>query len=206
MNIQDLVSSIKRIELKQLIVGDIEEEYLDVINSALFEVFTRFKIMSSIHIFHSQSGGIYLKTELPDDVAAITSLTRVSKSGSVTSINVNDNSIDSNVSQIGFKTFVVSVFEAEDKYIFSYVQTPPRLTIDNVATISMEIPEILVEPIRAFAGYKAHISQDSSDERARSETMNRLSIYEKAAQSALNTGANFGGRTSNRKLEDRGFM
>jgi len=209
MRLREIIHIAKTTELKQIIVGEDDDQVLSLLNLALIEVYGVLNLIQeeqTIPINPGQSR--YL---LQDNTLRI--LQVFDQEGNELPINdPNDprsvfhptpyelHVTEPNMSGSGGDT----PYEKPLTHLSVIISTtPPFVYKDNIDTVDLIVPTWLLEPILAYMGYRAYISMNGDRQ---TEMSSHYERYTAAMQNIKKTGFLNLGVTTNLKAKERGFV
>lgn len=202
MRLQEIITILKDTELKQIIVGEDDDQVYSLLNLALIDVYGKFDILTEEQLITMSSTKTrYSLIEKSQKVKTVYSKTTINPDY-FREIPLNDiNSIESVFTPEPFILFVPNPVDGKQLSVL-HVVTPPYITKQNINTIDFKVPPQLLEPLVNYIGYRAYISMNGDDQ---TESSSHYRRYIRSCNDVLRRGLNNYSIITNTKQYDRGF-
>ena len=207
MRLQEIIHIAKITELKQIVVGEDEDQVIGLLNLALIEVYGRLNLIQEEQIIHVLNG--VSRYSLQENILRMISV--FSQDGE--EIPVNDpNDPRSIYHPTPFELHVPepAVFNAESIYKKPLTRlsilmstTPPYVTKENVDSLDLIVPTWALEAILSYMAYRAFLSMNGDQQ---SEAGSQAARYEKSIKDIYKNGFLNQGVLTNLKAEIQGFI
>jgi hypothetical protein len=189
-------------ELKQIVVGENEDEVIAYLNLALVDVYSQFNVLEEEQIITM----IKDKTRypLPDNNMRVTAAFRKfeDKSDKTESLPLNDiNHEDSVFTPTPYILHVPNPVEGDIISLIIAV-SPPFITKANIDTVDFMVPAQFLEPILSYISYIAYKSMNAD---ANTENAARYNIYLRSSNDVRKRGLLNNSIMTNTKTIQRGF-
>ncbi len=202
MRLSDIVTILKNTELKQIIIGEDDDQIISLLNMALIDVYGRFNILQEEQVITLVAGKtrynlqnnlqrvlqVYAKTDPQNDKHE--------------EIPIND--INDDRSVFTPQPYILHVPNPVDATEISVMLsvTPPWVTRANIDTVDFVIPPQLMEPIVNYVGYRAYISMNGDEA---TESTAHYKRYSRSVNDVEKRGLVHYSILTNTKTTDRGF-
>jgi hypothetical protein len=202
MRLKEIIQVLRDTELKQIIVGEDDDQIYSLLNMALIDVYGKFDILQEEQLITMEKNvwryriqdnvqrvlQVYGKTH-PDDDEAI-------------ELPINDINDDRSVfTPTPYILHVPNPIPGEQLSLMLSV-TPPLVTKDNVNILDFIIPPQLLEPIVNYVGYRAYLSVNGDQQY---ESSSHYQRYLRSCNDVYRRGLTPQSILTNVKLDDRGF-
>lgn len=207
MRLKQIYDILVKTELKQIVVGEDEEQVIALMNLALIEVYSKFAILQEEQIIRTTAGvtryNLYDKSQKVLQVF-FRDMNENPANGDDSFCEVPINDINSDDSVFTPQPYILHVPNPKDGGVYSVMQvvTPPYITKENIDTLDMNIPEQYLEPILYYAAYRAYKSMNGDQQ---TEISSHLQTYMAACNEVYKKGMAEASMMTNLKLSNRGF-
>jgi hypothetical protein len=207
MRLKELFDILKNTELKQIIIGEDDQQVLDLLNLALIEVYGKFNILTEeqiIQVVQNQT-----RYRLQDNSQRVVQvyyrdIAKEPLLGEDAFIEVPLNDINDDESVFTPQPYVLHIPNPDTGRIYSVIQTviPPLVTKDNIDTLDFIIPPQFIDPIMFYAAYRGYKSMNGDE---RTEIGSHWRAYVQACKEVYKKGMINYSMMTNFKLYDRGY-
>jgi len=208
MRIRELFNILKNTELKQIVIGEDDQQVLDLLNLALIEVYGKFNILTEEQVIEIVPG--QTRYRLQDNSQRVLQVYyRNTKENPLTGcdqfIEVPINDINCDESVFTPQPYVLHIPNPDDGRIYSVIQTvlPPYVTSANINTLDFIIPPQFIDPIMFYAAYRGYKSMNGDEQ---TEIGSHWRAYMSACDEAYRKGMVNYSMLTNIKLTDRGYV
>lgn len=157
MIIQDVIDTAKYSELNNTVVKDNTPAIILFMNAGMLELYKRFPIQVSEHIFTLTEGATTYA--LPADflypLEVYGQVPEDDPKAGPPRLSINEEEDPEGVFFPSFKEIQIPLNTDGAKISMLYVSKPPRYTEDDVAE-ELDLPDTLIEPLLQYMAYKAH--------------------------------------------------
>jgi hypothetical protein len=207
MRVKEVYDILKNTELKQIVVGEDENQVLSLLNLAFIEVYGKFNILQEEQLITVVPGKT--RYRLQDNSQAVLQVFMRNKKkdpllGDDGFKEVPINDINNAESVFTPQPYVLHIPNPEDGRVYSVVQTvtPPYITKDNINTIDFIVPPQYLDVILSYAAYRAYKSMNGDEQ---SEIGSHYRAYMGACKEIYRKGLVNHSILTNEKALDRGF-
>jgi len=208
MRLNTIVHLAKTTELKQIIVGEDDEQILSLLNLALIEVYAKFAILQEEHTINIEEGRT--RYRLPPNVqkvlqAYVRNIIKDPLNGEDGFEEIPLNDINSDKSIFTPQPYLLHIPNPDLGKIYSImtIVAPPCITKENIDTIEFFVPEQYVDPILHYMAYRAYKSMNGDQQ---TEIGTHLQAYMSACDEVYRKGLAHTPMMTNIKLTDRGWV
>ncbi len=207
MRLRELYDILKNTELKQIVVGESEEQVIGFMNLALIEVYAKFAILQEEQIITITAGKT--RYRLQDNSQKVlqvfmrdTKKNPLLGNDAYMEVGVNDTNDDESV--FTPQPYVLHVPNPEEGRTYSIMQivTPPYITKANIDKVDFIVPPQYLSAITSYAAYRAYKSMNGDEQ---SEIGSHYRAYMHACNEILKQGLNNYSILTKMKLMERGF-
>ena len=207
MRLRQIFDILKNTELKQIVVGEDDDQVLSLLNLALIEVYGKFAILQEEQVIDCQDG----KTRyvLQDNAQKILQayfrnlvVHPLNGEDSYREVPINDINNDESIFLPEPYTVHIPNAKAGRQYLLILVVTPPYVTKSNIDTLDFNVPPQFLMPIANFAAYRAYKSMNAG---ADQETWVHWKAYQESCKDVYRNGLMQTQTLTNMKAADRGF-
>lgn len=207
MRLRQIFDILKNTELKQIVVGEDDDQIIALMNLALIEVYSKFNILQEEQIIDCQDGKTrYLLQDNAQKViqAYFRNLVAHPLNGDDQYREVPINDINDEESIFIPEPYTVHIPNAKAgrQYSLILIVTPPYVTKDNIDTLDFNVPPQFLMPINNFAAYRAYKSMNNS---ADQETWVHWKAYKESCDDVYKNGLVQTQTITNMKAVDRGY-
>ena len=208
MRLKDLFNILKNTELKQIVVGEDDQQVIDLLNLSLIEVYGKFNILVEEYLLSTTDG--ITRYRLQDNSQRVLQVyfksmdKRIAgEDDSFTEVPLND--INCNDSVFTPQPYVLHIPNARTGDVYSVLQTvvPPLVTKDNIDTVDIIIPPQFIDPIMFYAAYRAYKSMNGDEQ---TEVGTHWRSYKASCDEVYRKGMMNYTMLTNTKLTDRGYV
>ncbi len=207
MRVKELYSILKNTELKQIVVGEDEDQVIGFMNLALIEVYGRFNILQEEQIITCEEDRT--RYRLYDNSQRVLqvymrNLNDKPLDGNDSFEEVPINDINSEKSVFTPQPYVLHIPDPQIGKMYSVIQTvtPPYITKENIDTVDFIIPPQYLSPILNYAAYRAYKSMNGDEQ---SEIGSHYRAYMSSVKEVYKTGMYQYSILTNLKADQRGF-
>ncbi len=207
MRISEIITILKSTELKQIIVGEDDDQILSLLNLALIDVYSKFNILQEEQTIEVEAGRTrYTLQENSQKVLQVyfrnTSTDTLNGVDDFEEVPLNDINCDNSV--FTPQPYLLHIPNPDEGAVYLVVQavTPPFVTKENVNTINFIVPPQLLEPISNYVGYRAYKSMNGDQQ---TEISSLYATYLRSVNDVYNRGLMQQSILTNRKTHERGF-
>ena len=207
MRLAEIVDMLKNTELKQIVVGENEDQVLSLLNLALIDVYARFNILQEEQLITVTEGRTrYTLQDNSQKVLQVffrnTTTDPLLGTDGFKEVPINDINCDESV--FTPQPYILHIPNPEPGRIYSIIQTvtPPYITKENIDSVDFIVPPQLLESIMNYVGYRAYKSMNGDEQ---TELSSYYRAYERSVKDVLKKGLVHYTILTNRKLNDRGF-
>ena len=208
MRIQELFDILKNTELKQIVVGEDDQQILGFMNLALIEVYAKFSILQEEQIIIIEEGITRYRLQDNSQKVLQVFMRNIDKNpllgyDAYKEVGLNDVNCDESVYTP--QPFVLHVPNPDAGREYSIIQivTPPYITKENISTVDFIIPPQYLSSILNYAAYRAYKSMNGDEN---SEIGSHYRAYINSCKEILKNGLHNYSVMTNTKLTDRGFQ
>lgn len=194
-------------ELKQIIVGEDEDQVIALMNLALIEVYGKFAILQEEQVIHTVANKTRYNLQSNSQKILQVYFRDLNKDpllgyDSYKEIPVNDINCDESV--FTPQPHLLHIPNPTEGRVYSVMQivTPPYITKANIDSIDMNVPEQFLEPILYYAAYRAYKSMNGDQQ---TEIGSHLGTYMNSCKEVYKKGLAQTPIMTNTKLNERGF-
>lgn len=207
MRLRELYDILKNVELKQIIVGEQEEQIISLMNTAIIEVYGKFSILQEEHIINIVDG--VTRYRLPEHTQRVvqvyvrnTSTEPLKGKDAFKEIPLNDINCDNSV--FTPQPYILHVPNPDEGKVYSVISivSPPYITKDNINTLDFVVPDQYMEPIVEYVAYRAYKSMNGSEQ---TEIATHYASYNRACDNIRKKGLAQDNMMTNMKLTERGY-
>ncbi len=207
MRLSEIITILKSTELKQIIVGEDDDQILSLLNLALIDVYSKFNILQEEQVIEVEEG--VTRYRLQDNSQKViqvmyrnTASEPYDGDDGFEEVPLNDINCDNSV--FTPQPYVFHVPNPKIGTIYSIVQTvtPPFITRENIDKIDFIIPPQLLEPITNYVGYRAYKSMNGDQQ---TEISSLYATYLRSVNDVYSRGLMQQSILTNRKTNQRGF-
>ena len=207
MKLRQIYDILINTELKQIVVGEDEDQVIALLNLALIEVYGKFSILQEEQVInvienvtrYSLQGNsqkvlqVFMRNLESDPLLG---------NDSYQEVPVNDVNCDESV--FTPQPHLLHIPNPEKGRVYSVMQvvTPPYITKSNIDSVDMNIPEQFLEPILYYAAYRAYKSMNGDQQ---TEIGSHLQTYMQACTEVYKKGLAQTPIMTNLKLTERGY-
>jgi len=207
MRLKELYDILKNTELKQIIVGENEEQIIGFMNLALIEVYGKFAILQEEQVIEIVEGQTRYRLQDNSQKVLQVYMRNTLKNplrGEDQFMEVGVNDINDDESVFTPQPYVLHVPNPNAGRIYSIMQivTPPYITKANIDMVDFIIPPQYLSVILSYAAYRAYKSMNGDEQ---SEIGSHYRTYMAECKEVLKNGLNNYSILTNVKLTDRGF-
>ena len=190
MRINEILSILKDVELKQIIVGEDDNQVIALLNMALITVYGKFAILQEEQLITVVPG----KTRYPLQANSqkilqvyFRNLNTEPLMGEDAYMQVPVNDINDEESVFTPQPYILHIPNPVDGREYSIIQVvnPPWVTKDNKDILDFNIPPQLLEPIVNYAAYRAYKSMNGDEQ---TEIGSHYRAYQVSCQELLKNG------------------
>ena len=208
MRVKELYDILKNTELKQIVVGESEEQVIGFMNLALIEVYGKFSILQEEQLIDIEEN--VTRYRLQDNSQKVLQvymrdpLVKLDK-GDDRFREVGINDINDCESVFTPQPYVLHIPNPEKGRIYSVMQivTPPYITKKNIDTVDFIIPPQYLSAILNYAAYRAYKSMNGDEQ---TEIGSHFRAYMSSCNEILKTGMNNYSILTNMKSKQGGFV
>ena len=201
MRLNEIIEILKDTELKQIIVGEDDDQVYSLLNLALIDVYGKFDMLQEEQIITMQDG--VFRYRLQDNSQRLLRVIgKTEKDCDPEELPINDSNNDKSV--FTPQPYILHVPKPIDQEILSCIisVTPPIVTKSNIDTLDLIVPPQLLEPIVNYVGYRAYLSVNGDNAYEHSAHYQR---YLRSIQEVYQRGLTHFSILTNTKTTDRGF-
>ncbi len=207
MRVKEVYDILKNTELKQIVVGESEEQVIGFMNLAFIEVYGKFSILQEEQIIKVEEGitryrlndnsqkvlQVYMRNTIKDPLLGDDAFAEV---------GVND--INDEESVFTPQPYVLHIPNPTEGRIYSIMQivTPPYITKQNIDTVDFIIPPQYLTSILNYAAYRAYKSMNGDEQ---TEIGSHYKAYMQSCNEVLKMGLNNYSVLTNTKLDQGGW-
>jgi len=164
MRLQEILEIIKNTELKQIIVGEDNDQVLSLLNLALIDIYGRFDILQEEQLITMHEN--QTRYRLLDKSQRLLRVIGKWYKNQDFAEELPINDINDSRSVFTPTPYVLHVPNPIDGEILSCIVsvTPPYITKQNIDTIDFIIPPQLLECITSYMGYRAYLSVNGDNQ------------------------------------------
>jgi len=207
MRLKEIFDILRCTELKQIIIGEDEDQIISLMNLGLIEIYGKFNILQ-------EDQTIYIKE-------GVTRYNLVDNSQKVLQVfcrNVHDdplrgedkfeeiplNDINDDRSVYTTQPFLLHVPNPDKGMVYSVIQvvTPPYITKENIETLDINFPPQFLDPLVNYIAFRAYKSMNGDE---RTEIGSHWRAYMMSCDEVYRKGLAQYSVLTNIKLNDRGF-
>ena len=207
MRLRQIFDILKNTELKQIVEGEDDNKIVAFMNLAIVEVYSKFNILQEEQIIYIVADQTRYK--LQDNALKIlqayyrnTTQDPLLGNDAFTEVPVNDINCDESIFTPQPNTLHIPNPIEGRVYSLVIVVEPPWITLDNIDTLDFFIPQQYLEPILAFAAYRAYKSMNGD---MNTEIGSHLQNYMRACTEVYKKGMATTPLMTNTKLTERGY-
>jgi hypothetical protein len=207
MRLREVYDILKNTELKQIIIGENEDQIISLMNLGLIEVYGKFSILQEELIINIVPG--QTRYRLPDNAQKVlqvyyrdTNKRPLLGDDQFTEVPVNDINCDESV--FTPQPYVLHIPNPEVGRIYSviYIATPPYINKGNIDTVDLIFPPQFLAPFTNYVAYRAYKSMNGSEQ---SEISTHWKAYIASCNDVYKNGLVQNTLTTNMKAFERGF-
>lgn len=207
MRLRQIFDILKNTELKQIIVGENDDQVISLLNLALIEVYGKFAILQEEHNIVIEPG--VTRYRLPQNTQKVlqaywrnTKKHPLTGYDDFTEIPINDiNCKESIFTPQPYLVHIPNPFEGR-VYSLMIIVSPPYVTKENIDTLEFFVPDQYLEPIVNYAAYRAYKSMNGDEN---TEIGSHYKFYMMSCNEVYKKGLAQTNPITNLKLEERGF-
>ncbi len=208
MRVQELFDILKNTELKQIVVGEDDQQVLGFMNLALIEVYAKFAILQEEQLIVIKKGKTRYRLQDNSQKVLQVFMRNIKTDpllgyDAYKEVGLNDINCDESVYTP--QPFVLHVPNPDEGKEYSIIQivTPPYITKSNISTVDFIIPPQYLSSILNYAAYRAYKSMNGDEN---SEIGSHYRAYMNSCKEVLKNGLHNYSVLTNIKLTDRGFQ
>ncbi len=208
MRIQELFDILKNTELKQIVVGEDDQQVMGFMNLALIEVYAKFAILQEEQIVVIEENKTRYRLQDNSQKVLQVFMRNINKNpllgyDGYKEVGLNDVNCDESVYTP--QPFVLHVPNPDAGRVYSVIQivTPPYITKKNISLVDFIIPPQYLSAILNYAAYRAYKSMNGDEN---SEIGSHYRAYMNSCKEILKNGLHNYSVMTNTKLTDRGFQ
>ena len=207
MRLRQIFDILKNTELKQIVEGEDDNKIVSFMNLAVVEVYSKFNILQEEQIIYVVPDQTRYK--LPDNTLKVlqayyrnTKTEPLLGDDAFTQVPINDINCDESI--FTPQPYTLHIPNPKDGRIYSLILVvePPWITLENIDTLDFFIPQQYLEPILAFAAYRAYKSMNGD---MKTEIGSHLQNYMRACNEVYHKGMATTPIITNTKLTERGY-
>ncbi len=204
MRLREIVDMLKSVELKQIIVGEQDDQIIALLNMAIIDVYSRLNILQEEQIIMLKKNRTrYNLIETSQKILSVYRGEVGKEGGELDQIAINDNNDPDSVFTPAPYILYVPIFTQKTYLSVVQVVIPPFITSKNIDTLDLIVPPQLMECITNYVGYRAYISMNGHEQQ--SDAQSYYNRYLRAINDVLQRGAVHPTILTNKKLTERGF-
>ena len=208
MRVQELFDILKNTELKQIIVGEDDQQVLGFMNLALIEVYAKFAILQEEQIIRVEEGKTRYRLQDNSQKVLQVFMRDLKKNplkgfDAYKEVGIND--INDDESIYTPQPYVMHIPNPNEGREYSVLQivTPPYITKKNIGKVDFIIPPQYLSSVLNYAAYRAYKSMNGDEQ---SEIGSHYKAYMISCKEVLKNGLHNYSVLTNVKLTDRGFQ
>ena len=196
MRLKEIITIAKNTDLKQIVVGEQDDQIMSLLNLALIDIYGRFNLIQEEQLI------VLVADKTRYQLLAESQRVLSIYNGDGDTLPINDNNDTDSVFMP--TPFILHVTEPVSDEVLSVIHsiTPPIITTENINTVDFIVPPALLEPIVAYMSYRAYLSMNGD---AQTENMSHYMRYERAISDVYKRGLVGQHVLTNLKGKDRGF-
>ena len=207
MRLKEIYNILVNTELRQIVVGEDEEQVIALMNLALIEVYGKFAILQEEQVINVIPGQTRYSLQA-NSQKVLQVLYRdliqdpLLGNDAYTEVPVNDINCDESVFTPQPHTLHIPNPENGRVYSVMQIVTPPYITKENINKLDMNVPEQFLEPILYYAAYRGYKSMNGDQQ---TEIGSHLQTYMASCAEVYKKGLAQTPIYTNTKLTDRGW-
>jgi len=207
MRLREVYDILKNTELKQISLGEDEDQIIALMNLALIEIYGRFAILQEEQLITVVPG--QTRYRLQDNSQKVLqvyfrNIKIEPLTGEDQFYEVPINDINNPESVFLPQPYVLHIPNPVDGRVYSVMQivTPPYITKENIDTVDLIFPPQFLEAFVSYVAYRAYKSINGDE---RTEIGTHWRMYQTACNEVYKKGLVQESLLTNLKLEQRGF-
>ena len=207
MRLRDIYNILVNTELKQIVVGESEDQVISLMNLGLIEIYGKFNILQEEQIVAVNVG--QTRYRLQDNSQRVlqvyyrdTIKNPLTGHDGFTEVPINDINCDESI--FTPQPYVLHIPNPEAGRIYSIMQTvtPPFLTKENIDSVDIIFPPQFLEPFVNYVAYRAYKSMNGDQQ---TEIGTHYQAYMMSCNEVYKKGFVNYSMLTNIKSDERGF-
>jgi len=208
MRLREVYDILKNTELKQIVVGENEEQIISLMNLGLIEIYGKFSILQEEQTIETATGRTRYRLQENSQKVLQAYYRDTEKDplvGNDGFIEVPLNDVNSDDSIYTPQPYVLHIPNPKDGRIYSIIQvvTPPYLTKDNMDKVDLIFPPQYLDPLVNYIAYRAYKSMNGDEQ---TEIGTHWRAYMASCNEVYKKGLVQYSILTNIKLNDRGYV
>jgi len=207
MRLEDVYDILKNTELKQIVVGESEDQIIALMNLGLIEIYGKFSILQEEQLIQVTAGKT--RYRLQDNSQKVLQvyyrdMKKHPALGNDSFIEIPLNDINCDESVFTPQPYILHIPNPDEGRIYSVMQvvTPPFITKDNIKTVDLIFPPQFLDPFVNYVAYRAYKSMNGDE---KSEIGSHWRAYMASCNEVYKKGLVQYTMMTNTKTTDRGF-
>ena len=207
MRLRDVYDILKNTELKQIVVGEDENQIIALMNLGLIEIYGKFSILQEEQLIQVTAGKTRYRLQDNSQKVLQVFYRDMNKNPPLgndefTEIPLNDINCDESV--FTPQPYILHIPNPDEGRVYSVVQivTPPFLTKDNIDTVDLIFPPQFLDPFVNYVAYRAYKSMNGDE---KTEIGSHWRAYMSSCNEVYKKGLVQYTMMTNTKTTDRGF-
>jgi len=207
VRLRDLYDILKNTELKQIVIGEDDNQVIGLLNLALIEVYGKFNILQEEQMITVAAGRTRYRLREDSQRVLQVFMRNITKSpmrgnDAFTEVPLNDMNCDESV--FTPQPYILHIPNAEEGRMYSVMQTivPPFITKANMDKIDLLVPPQYIEPIVNYAAYRGYKSMNGDE---KSEIGSHYRAYMASCNEVYKKGMVNYSMLTNTKATESGF-
>jgi len=208
MRLKQIFDILKNTELKQIIVGEDDDQVIALMNLGLIEVYAKFAILQEEQIIHIKKG--QTKYRLQDNSQKVlqayyrdTIKNPLRGNDAFKEVPLNDINCDESI--FTPQPYTLHIPNPEEGRIYSIMQivAPPYVTKGNIDTLDFIFPPQFLDPLVNYIAYRAYKSMNGD---GKTEIGTHMQAYMASCNEVYKKGLVNYTMLTNTKTTDRGYV
>jgi len=207
MRLREVYDILKNTELKQIVVGENEEQIISLMNLGLIEIYAKFSILQEEQTITIEEGRTrYRLQENSQKVlqAYYRDISRNPLNGrdGMTEIPMNDTNCDESI--FTPQPYLLHIPNPIKGRVYSIIQvvTPPYLTKENIDKVDLIFPPQFLDSLMNYIAYRAYKSMNGDEQ---TEIGSHWRAYIASCKEVYKKGLVQYSMLTNTKLTERGY-
>jgi len=207
MRLRDVYDILKNTELKQIVVGEDENQIIALMNLGLIEIYGKFSILQEEQLIQVTAGRTRYRLQDNSQKVLQVYYRDINKNpplGNDEFIEIPLNDINCDESVFTPQPYVLHIPNPDEGRVYSVMQvvTPPFITKSNIDTVDLIFPPQFLDPFVNYVAYRAYKSMNGDE---KTEIGSHWRAYMSSCNEVYKKGLVQYTMMTNTKTTDRGF-